>query len=60
MTKKELYELEKEVYKNIDHIKREQAEYVAGVEYGMHLMFNAVRNYLTNEEQRRAEECEKG
>ena len=56
MTKNELYDLEKEVYKNIERIKREQAEYVMGVERGIDLMFNAVRNYLTKEEQRRAEE----
>ena len=49
MTKNELYELEAEVIKNIDRIKREQAEYVKGVEAGIELMFKAVRNHLSKE-----------
>ena len=59
MTKNELYDLEKVVYKHIDRIKREQAEYLKGVEYGIDLMFNAVRTYISEEEQRSTEQCEK-
>lgn len=56
MTKNELYALEKVVYKNIELIKREQAEYLKGVEYGIDLMFNAVRTYISEEEQRSTEQ----
>lgn len=47
----DLYELENEVYKNISRIKREQEEYLKGVEEGINLMFKAVRNYLAKEEE---------
>ena len=50
MTKNELYDIEKEVNKNIDIIRNEQAEYLSGVEKGIDLMFCAVRDYLTKEE----------
>lgn len=52
MTKNELYELESEVHKNVDRIKREQAEYLKGVEAGIELMFKAVRDHLTKEAQK--------
>ena len=52
MTRNELYVLEGDiVVKTIERIKREQAEYVKGVEYGMDLAFKAVRNHLLNEEE---------
>ena len=52
MTRNELYELEGDiVVKTIERIKREQAEYVKGVEYGLDLAFRAVRNHLLNEEE---------
>ena len=52
MTRNELYEIEGDiVIKTIDRIKREQAEYVKGVEYGMDLAFRAVRNHLLKEEE---------
>jgi len=52
MTRNELYEIEGDiVVKTIDRIKREQAEYVKGVEYGMDLAFRAVRNHLLKEEE---------
>ncbi len=52
MTRNELYELEGDiVVKTIDCIKKEQAEYVKGVEYGMDLAFRAVRNHLVKEEE---------
>ena len=52
MTRNELYELEgKFVVQTIDRIKKEQAEYVKGVEYGMDLAFRAVRNHLLKEEE---------
>lgn len=54
MTKNELYALETEVSKNIDRIKREQDEYVKGVEAGIELMFKAVRNHLTKEDENAA------
>ena len=54
MTRNELYELETEVCKNIDRIKREQAEYVKGVEAGIELMFKAVRAHLAKEEENAA------
>ena len=55
MTRNELYELESSVCKNIDRIKKEQAEYIKGVEYGIDLMFSAVREHLVKEEQALAE-----
>lgn len=52
MTRNELYELEGNfVVKTIESIKREQAEYIKGVEYGMDLAFRAVRNQLLKEEE---------
>jgi hypothetical protein len=52
MTRNELYEIEGDiVVKTIDRIKKEQAEYVKGVEYGMDLAFRAVRNHLLKEEE---------
>lgn len=52
MTRNELYELEgKFVVQTIDRIKKEQAEYVKGVEYGMDLAFRAVRDHLLKEEE---------
>lgn len=56
MTRNDLYALETEVYKNIDRIKREQAEYIKGVECGMELMFNAVREHLAKEEEKACNE----
>ena len=50
MTRDDLYELERVVYGNIDRIKREQEEYRKGVEYGIELMFKAVRGKLITEE----------
>lgn len=50
MTRAELYELEADVNKNIDRIKKEQAEYLKGVEHGIELMFKAVRERLAKEE----------
>lgn len=47
MTKNELYDIEKEVNKNIDIIRNEQAEYLSGVKKGIDLMFCAVMDYLT-------------
>ena len=52
MTRNELYELESAVYKNIDRIKAEQAEYIKGVEKGIDLMFRAVRDLLAKEEEK--------
>ena len=49
MNKNELYDLEIEVHKKVDIIKNEQAEYVRGVEKGIDLMFDAVRNFLRKE-----------
>ena len=51
MTTDELYELEKVVYGNIARIKREQAEYLKGVEDGIELMFKSVRERLNKEEE---------
>lgn len=59
MTKKELYELETDAYKNIDRIKREQEEYIKGVEYGISLMFEKVRRCLAKEEEKTAMEEKK-
>ena len=50
MTKNELCDIAKEVNKNIDIIRNEQAEYLRGMERGIDLMFTAVRNYLAKEE----------
>lgn len=52
MTRNELYELESAVAKNLERIKREQEEYLKGVEYGIELMFNAVRGKLLKEEEK--------
>lgn len=52
MTRTELYDLESEVYKNIERIKAEQASYVKGVEAGIELMFKAVRSALAKEEEK--------
>lgn len=57
MTKQELYKLDAEVYKNIDRIKCEQEEYLKGVEYGMELMFKAVKTALDKEEETTAKEA---
>lgn len=46
MTKNELYDIEKEVNKNIDIVRNEQVEYLGGVEKRIDLMFCAVRDYL--------------
>lgn len=55
MTRNDLYDLESAVYKNIDRIKREQEEYRKGVEYGIELMFKAVRKKLLEEEEQAVE-----
>ena len=52
MTKNELYDIETEVLKNLERIKREQAEYVRGVEVGIDLMVRAVRIHLTKEDEK--------
>jgi uncharacterized protein Yka (UPF0111/DUF47 family) len=54
MTRNDLCELESEVYKNLERIKREQAEFVKGVEHGMDLMYKAVNRFLFEEEQKNA------
>lgn len=54
MTRNDLYELESEVYKILERIKREQAEFVKGVEHGMDLMSKAVSRFLCEEEQKNA------
>lgn len=51
MTRNDLYDLEISAIKNIDRIKREQAEFVKGVEYGIELMFREVREHLRKEEE---------
>ncbi len=58
MTRNELYDLEIAAIKNIDRIKREQAEFVKGVEYGIELMFREVREHLRKEEERSNENAE--
>lgn len=53
MTRNDLYEIEGNVIHNeIARIKREQEEYRKGVEYGIELMFKAVRNHLVKEEEK--------
>jgi hypothetical protein len=53
MTRNELYEIEGDViYNEIARIKKEQEEYRKGVEYGIELMFKAVRNHLAKEEEK--------
>lgn len=52
MTRNDLYDLESAALKNIDRIKREQAEFIKGVEYGIELMFKEVREHLRKEEER--------
>ncbi len=49
MTRNDLYDLEIAAIKNIDRIKREQAEFVKGVEHGIELMFKEVREHLRKE-----------
>jgi hypothetical protein len=49
VNKNDLYDLEIEVYKKIDIIKSEQAEFVRGVEKGIDLMFAAVKTFLSKE-----------
>ena len=58
MTRNDLYDLEIAAIKNIDRIKREQAEFVKGVEHGIELMFAEVREHLRKEEERRANNAE--
>ena len=58
MTRNDLYDLELAAIKNIDRIKREQAEFVKGVEYGIELMFKEVREHLRKEEERSNENAE--
>ena len=53
MKRNDLYEIEGNVISNeIARIKREQEEYRKGVEYGIELMFKAVRNHLAKEEEK--------
>ena len=58
MTRTDLYDLEIAAIKNIDRIKREQAEFVKGVEHGIELMFREVREYLRKEEEGAAKNAE--
>ena len=58
MTRNDLYDLEIAAIKNIDRIKREQAEFIKGVEHGIELMFKEVREYLRKEEERSNENAE--
>ena len=58
MTRNDLYDLEIAAIRNIDRIKKEQAAYNEGVEYGIELMFKEVREYLRKEEERRNENAE--
>ncbi len=50
MTSDDLYKIEIEVFRKIDHIKREKEEYCKGVEHGASLMLEAVRSVLVTEE----------
>jgi hypothetical protein len=59
MTLKDLSELETAAYKNIDRIKREQENYLCGVEEGINIMFKAVRERLIKEKEKTAEEATK-
>lgn len=59
MTRNELYLLEIEASKNIEHIKREQAEYVRGIEKGIDIMFRTVKNYILQCEEKERTEREK-
>ena len=58
MTRNELYDLEIAAIKNIDLIKKEQAEFVKGVEHGIELMFREVREFLRKEDERSNENAE--
>lgn len=58
MTRNDLYDLESAAIRNIDRIKKEQAAYIAGVEYGVELMLKAVREHLRKEEERSNENAE--
>lgn len=50
MTMNDLNNLEKEVNKKLDIIRKEEVAYLRGMESGIDLMFRAVRNYLAKEE----------
>ena len=56
MTSDDLYKIEIDVFREVERIKREKEEYCKGVEYGMELMFKAVRDYLTAEAEKGAEQ----
>lgn len=50
MDKNKLYDIETEIYKKLDCIKKEQKQYVAGIEKGIDMTVNAVRKALNSEE----------
>lgn len=58
MDKNKLYDIETEIYKKLDCIKKEQEQYAAGIEKGIDMTVNAVRKALNSEEsQRNASDC---
>ena len=56
MTRDDLYDIEKTVNGNIEQIRQEQAEYLAGVQRGADLMFKAVLAVIKKEEEQNNEE----
>lgn len=50
MDKNQLYDIETDIYKNLDNIKAEQKQYAAGIEKGIDMTVSAVRKALNSEE----------
>lgn len=57
MDKNQLYDIETELYRDLDNIKKEQKQYTAGVEKGIDMTVSAVRKGLNAESQSSANDC---
>lgn len=57
MDKNQLYDIETELYRDLDNIKKEQKQYTAGVEKGIDMTVSAVRKGLNAESQSNSNDC---
>lgn len=57
MNKNQLYDIETELYRKLDNIKKEQKQYAAGVENGIDMTVSAVRKGLNTKSQSSTSDC---
>lgn len=57
MNKNHLYDIETELYRKLDNLKAEQAQYTAGVERGIDMTVSAIRRGIDKESQQSCGDC---